>query len=151
MIIDASTIKDAAMRYRAGIHTEPTTAEFEAFSAWLDSRWQPIAHMVRFTPLQVDPTQLLIRWRNTSELLISTAYNDSPWLDRRSNARFRAVHDYDHIANGLGFDAQGEWGTLTKACETAPVSIHWILRSEIWFQAAAMLWFKSFQPQKLVR
>lgn len=141
----------AANDYLTGKHCEPTPAERQAFLAWLDDQYDAIKANVRFTPSEVDPTQLKLRYESTGQILISTAHNESPWLDRASNAHFRAVHDWHHLQHDLGFDVEGEHAAYLVAIASAPKSIHWILRSEIFLQAAACIETGSFQPQKLVK
>ena len=144
-------LKQAAETYINGQHTEPTATEMMWFRAWLETEFKAIQHCVRFTPSEVDPAQLKLRWLNTGELLISSANNDSPWLTATENVRFRAVHDWHHISLGLPFDAEGEYLAFEAAAASAPKAIHWILRSEIWYQAAACIHTGQFQEQKLVK
>lgn len=141
----------AAFWYFVGEHTEPTAQEKQAFLDWLASQYDAIKAIVRFTPSEVDPAQLKLRYANTGQILTSTAHNDSPWLDKASNAHFRAVHDWHHIQRNLGFDIEGEYAAYLAAIDSAPKAIHWILKSEIYLQAAACIETGCFQPQKLVR
>ena len=141
----------AAFWYFVGEHTEPTIQEKQVFFDWLTGQYDAIKAIVRFTPSEVNPAQLKIRYENTGHILTSTAHNDSPWLDKASNAHFRAVHDWHHIQHDLGFDADGEHAAYLMAITSAPKDIHWILKSEIYLQAAACIETGSFQPQKLVR
>ena len=144
-------VTDAANRYLNSPHTEPTYAEKLYLDAWIETEYEAIKSRVRFTPSEVDPAQFLLRYENTSELLISTANSEHPFLSKRQNARFRAVHDWHHIMMGFGFDIVGEYMAFEYAASIAPPAIHWILRSEIWFQAAAQSVTGIFQPQKCVR
>jgi hypothetical protein len=145
------THSQAANAYLTGSHCEPTQDEKQAFLSWLASQYNAIKADVRFTPSEVDPAQLKMRHANTGQILISTAHNESPWLDRASNAHFRAVHDWHHLQHGLGFDAEGEYAAYLVAINSAPKAIHWILRSEIYLQAAACIETGTFQPQRLVK
>ena len=82
---------------------------------------------------------------------MSTAHNVHPhWLPMH-NKMFRAVHDWDHIQHGCGFDLGGETQAFTATAATAPDSIRWILYSEIVLQAAAAIHTGEFQRQKLVK
>ena len=144
-------VRTAAELYATSQHQEPTTAERVIFEDWLKREFDKIKYMVRFTPSEVDPTQMLIRLEETGQLLISSANSDSPWLTKKENVRFRAVHDYHHVRYGLSFDTDGEFMAFMAASAEAPKEIHWILRSEIWLQAAACSFFGGFQAQKLVR
>ena len=148
--MDLDTIAHVARFYNEAEHTEPTDTELETFRTWLNQAYGEIASFVRFTYQEVDPAQMLLRWRNTKQLLISTAHNDSPWMSKKENARFRAVHDFHHIRYNLAFDVEGEYMAFEAAASEAPIEIHWMLRSEIWFQAAACEFYNGFQQQKLV-
>ena len=92
-----------------------------------------------------------IYWEHTGRLLVSTAHNFHPHWMPLQNKMFRAVHDWDHIHNGCGYDLAGETAAYEAAMTTAPESIRWILYSEIVLQAAAAIHTGSFQRQKLVR
>ena len=76
---------------------------------------------------------------------------DSPYFEAGLNARFRAIHDWDHLQSGCGFDFAGETTVAGYAMSTAPESIRWILWSEVALQAAAAIHTGEFQPQKLVK
>jgi len=141
----------AANAYLTGSHCDPTPDEKQAFLAWLSGQYDAIKSDVRFTPSEVNPAQLKLRYASTGQILISTAHNDSLWLDKASNARFRAVHDWHHLEHGLGFDVDGEHAAYLVAINSAPKAIHWILRSEIFLQAAACIETGRFQPQRLVK
>lgn len=141
----------AANAYLTGSHCDPTPGERQTFLTWLASQYDAIKANVRFTPSEVDPAQLKLRYVNTGQILISTAHSDSLWLDRASNAHFRAVHDWHHLEHGLDFDVDGEHAAYLVAISSAPKAIHWILKSEIYLQAAACVETGSFQPQRLVK
>ena len=141
----------AAETYLNGTHTEPTEAEKECFLHWLAEEYKKIQAKVRYTYQEVDPAQFLLRHQNTGHLLISTAHSEHPWLTKKQNAHFRAVHDSHHLAMGLGFDIVGEYMAFEYAASIAPQAIHWILRSEIWYQAAAQVHTGTFQEQKCVK
>ena len=131
--------------------TRPSSEEYGTFCSWVFTRFQRIAAKVDFTEREVTPEFMLLRWQLHGRLLVSTAHNVHPhWLTLQ-NKWFRAVHDWDHIQSGAGFDLGGETQAFATAAETAPRSIRWILYSEIVLQAAAAIHTGSFQRQKLVR
>jgi len=144
------SVKSAAEAYLNGNHQQPTELELIIFSDWLKREFLKIQAIVRFTPSEVDPAQMLARFQATGQLLISSAHNDSIWLTGSQNVQFRAVHDFHHLRYGLTFGAEGEYMAFEAAASEAPSEIHWILRSEIWLQAAAAIHTGLFQPQKLV-
>ena len=125
--------------------------EYGAFVEWVSMRFNRIRHLVDFTEQEVDPQMMLIHWDLWGRLLISTAHNKHPhWLPFM-NAQFRAIHDWDHVIWGHGFDMEGETQAYLTAAATAPESIRWILYSEIVLQAAASIHTGEFQRQKLVK
>lgn len=144
-------VTETANHYLRSEHTEPTGAEKLYLDAWIEEQYEEIKGRVKFTPSEVDPAQFLLRYENTSELLISTAHSKHPFLTKRQNARFRAIHDWHHIMMGFEFNIVGEYMAFEYAASIAPPAIHWILRSEIWYQAAAQVMTGAFQPQKLVK
>ena len=140
-----------AAQYIRGKGCRPTADEYSAFCEWVGLRFRRIQDRVDFTEQEVSPELMLTHWNLHARLLVSTAHNTHPhWLPFL-NAQFRAVHDWDHIKSGCGFDMAGEACVAGYAMSTAPESIRWILWSEIALQAAAAIHTGSFQRQKLVR
>ena len=140
-----------ALQYILGEATEPTRAELATFERWIDRRFHRIEKMVWFTGEDVSPAEFLQTWEVQGRMLISTAHSKGlPWAES-TNAKFRAVHDWDHLRTGAGFDLDGEVSAYVAAAETAPDPILWMLYSEIVLQAAACIHTGRFQPQKLVK
>jgi len=110
-----------------------------------------IADRVDFMPIPVEPESMLAVWADKARLVVSTAYNENSVWSKDLNAKFRAVHDWDHVKGGFGFDWTGEATAAGYAIATAPESIHWILWSEIALQAAVVTLTGSFPAQKLVK
>lgn len=145
------TAEHLAAQYLKGKGQRPTPSERYAFSQWLQLRFNRIRQWVEFTSEEVSPDEMLEVWESRGILLVSTANNKHPhWLPIE-NAWFRAVHDWDHIQSGCGFDFAGETCAAGIAMATAPDCIKWILWSEIALQAAASIHTGSFQRQKLVK
>ena len=140
-----------ADQYINGQAVEPTAEEIATFTDWVNDRFERIARRVQFTPDEVTPERVQYWWNHYGLLLISTAHNEHPFWEGGVNARFRAIHDWDHLHGRFGFDMAGELCAAVYAMETAPESIRWILHSEIALQAAAAIHTGEFQPQKLVR
>ena len=140
-----------AAQYIRAKGSRPSSEEYTTFINWVNLRYRRIQDRVDFTPDEVDPGEMEAYWDLNARLLISTAHNIHPhWLPI-INAQFRAIHDWDHIMSGCGFDMAGEACVAGYAMSTAPESIRWILWSEIALQAAASIHTGSFQRQKLVR
>ena len=145
------TTETLAATYVRAKGTRPSADEYSTFSNWVGLKFSRIRHLVHFTEQEVTPSQMEIHWKLWGKLLVSTAHNTHPhWLPFL-NAQFRAVHDWDHLQHGCGYDLDGEVSAFVAASETAPESIRWILYSEIVLQAAAALHMGAFQRQKLVR
>ena len=140
-----------AAQYISGKAVDPTAGELTDFANWVNDRFERIARYVQFTPDEVTPDLMEETWDQHAILLISTAHNDHPYFEAGLNARFRAIHDWDHIQGSLGFNLAGELCAAGYAISTAPESIHWILWSEVALQAAAAIHTGEFQEQKLVR
>ena len=140
-----------AHQYIFGQAVEPTMREIMDFTQWVDSRYQLISHWVQFTPDEVIPEEIQRHWNDSAILLISTAHNSHPYWSGDLNARFRAIHDWDHIQGGFSFGLAGEVCAAGYAMSTAPESIRWIVWSEIALQAAAAIHTGEFQEQKLVK
>ena len=140
-----------AAQYIRAKGSRPSSEEYATFNSWVNLRYRRIQDRVDFTPDEVSPDEMQAYWDLNARLLISTAHNIHPhWLPV-INAQFRAIHDWDHIKSGCGFDMAGEACVAGYAMSTAPESIRWILWSEIALQAAASIHTGSFQRQKLVR
>ena len=144
-------IKTLAAQYISGKAAQPTMREVMDFCEWVDKRFASIARYVQFTEKEVDPGEMTAHWDHCAVLRVSTAHNDHPFWPADVNAKFRAVHDWDHIQGAMGFDLAGELCAAGYAISTAPESIHWILWSEVALQAAAAIHTGEFQPQKLVK
>ena len=145
------TLETLAQHYIFGEAIEPTAAEVATLERWVSRRYQRIEQLVWFTSDDVSPAEFMQTWEVQGRMLISTAHSEGlPWTEA-TNAQFRAVHDWDHLRTGAGFDLDGEVSAYVAAAETAPESILWILYSEIVLQAAACIATGRFQPQKLVK
>ena len=140
-----------AAQYISGKPEEPTMRELMDFTQWVDQRFDRISRYVQFTDAEVTPDEMECVWDESAVLKISTAHNDHPWWGPEVNAKFRAIHDWDHILGGFSFGWCGELTAAGYAMSTAPESIRWILWSEIALQACAAAHTGQFQPQKLVK
>ena len=145
------TAESLAKQYILGEAVTPTMRELMDFHQWVDTRFARIARWVDFTEAEVAPDVMAAEWDLNARLLISTAHNEHPHWDSEINAKFRAVHDWDHLQSGCDFDFAGETCVAGYAMSTAPESIRWILWSEVALQAAAAIHTGAFQPQKLVK
>lgn len=141
-----------ASQYMAGVHTQPTKAESEAFFRWLTEQYFNLPCRVKFVDAEVSPETMLHYYQFEQTLYISMLHSDDhPLLTPSQNWMFRAVHDYHHASKGFGFDATGEIQAALYAMSTAPAEIHWIIWSEVAMQACACVSTGEFQAQKLVK
>lgn len=145
------TAETLATTYIRTKGSRPTSDEYGTFAEWVRIKFGRIQHLVDFTEQEVSPQLMQTHWDLWGRLLISTAHNTHPFWLPYLNAQFRAIHDWDHIQHGCGYDLDGEVSAFVAASETAPESIRWILYSEIVLQAAAAIHTGAFQRQKLVK
>ena len=134
------TVESLAAQYISGEAATPTMRELMDFHQWVD-----------FTEVEVTPEDMEAEWDLNTRLLISTAHNEHPHWGPEINDKFRAIHDWDHLQSGCGFDFAGETCAAGYAMSTAPESIRWIIWSEVALQAAAAIYTGEFQEQKLVK
>ena len=129
----------------------PSHGELAMFRSWIHTEFSKIPASHRITRIDFSLDQVKQHYIKTGEIITSIIGIEHPFLTFIENVRFRALHDWHHIITGTESDFEGEVITYKAALRTAPKSIHWILRSEIVLQAAAMLHTGAFQEQKLVR
>ena len=140
--------KFLAELYLNGDSVNPTDSEISTFRAWIEQEFKIIPCPVDFVYQDVDLPQTERIYHDHNVLAISVLNCDHPFLTFRENAKFRAVHDWHHISRGYDSSLSGEIQSFEFARLSAPISIWWILHSEIVLQAAAMLYTGEFQPQK---
>lgn len=149
IIMDLITVLASAYRHASA--AVPSTGELTEFSRWIDREFAQIPCHVAFTTGEVSPEFMISTYQATGALLISTANSEHPFITAEQNARFRAVHDWHHLKHDCDFTFSGERKAFKVAAASAPMSIRWMLASEILLQAAACIYFEAFQPQKFVR
>jgi hypothetical protein len=140
-----------ASAYIKGAPVSPSHLELRTLKDWIDSQWRNIPAPIRYTPREVTLAAAIAHYFKSGELVISVAHNEHPHLSYNENAKFRAVHDWHHIIGGADDSMQGEILTYYIAQKCAPVSIHWLLFSEIILQAATATHTGKFPPQKMVK
>lgn len=146
------TAEQVGCCYLAAKGCTPSIEDQECFRGWLDAEYKRIASRVRYTPQEVDPAQMVERFKNTGELLISSAHNNPVgWMSKSDNLHFRAIHDWHHLAaDQPRFDWEGECQALRTALNYAPNQIQYLLASEIAGQAAVAISQGFFPSQKTV-
>jgi hypothetical protein len=138
-----------AKAYLEGVACPPTAAELLTFNDWIEKEFLAIPCLVKFWTGDVSLAECKAEFRKSATLNISTANNSHPYLSKSANAKFRAVHDWQHIVLSADDSFEGEYATY--AHNTAPEPIQWILFSEIVLQAAAAIYSGKFPAQKLVK
>jgi hypothetical protein len=139
-----------ANAYRGGAAVTPTDREIKVFAAWIDQKFLDIPCTVQFWSGDISLSECKDSFVQSGILNVSTAHNCHPILSKQQNAKFRAIHDWDHIILDANDGMIGEYTTWLH--NDAPNCIQWILFSEIVLQAAACLHADGeFQPQKLVK
>jgi hypothetical protein len=138
-----------ARAYQDGAACPPTGAELLALNAWIESEFKAIPCAVKFWTGDISLAECKAEFRKSATLNVSTAHNSHPYLTKSANAKFRAVHDWQHIVLSADDSFDGEFSTWWN--NNAPDSIQWVLFSEIVLQAAAAIYSGEFQAQKLVK
>jgi hypothetical protein len=149
MPMHARSVAELARAYKEGAACPPTGAELLALNTWIESEFKAIPCAVKFWTGDISLAECKAEFRNSATLNVSTAHNSHPYLSKSANAKFRAVHDWQHIVLSADDSFNGEFSTWWN--NNAPESIQWILFSEIVLQAAAAIYSGEFQAQKLVK
>jgi hypothetical protein len=144
-----NAISPLARAYVEGSDCPPTPAELQALIAWIEAEFEGIPCGVKFWTGDISLAECRTEFCKTGVLNISTAHNQHPYLSKSANAKFRAIHDWQHIVLSADDSFSGEFTTWWY--NQAPESIQWMLFSEIVLQAAAAIHYGEFQPQKLVK
>ena len=92
------TTESLALQYIQGEAVQPTASEVATLERWINRRFQRIEQLVWFTSDDVSPAEFLETWEIQGRMLISTAHSEGlPWTEA-TNAKFRAVHDWDPVS-----------------------------------------------------
>lgn len=133
-----------------GAAAQPSPAEVSELKLWIDSEFENLPCPVDFWYEEIDLAMANRIYQNSGVLAISVLNNGHPFLTFRENAKFRAIHDWHHIAHKIDSTLSGEIQAYKIARKSAPRAIWWLLHSEIVLQAAACIHFGDFQAQKFV-
>lgn len=138
-----------ARAYQEGATCPPTAAELHTLNSWIDAEFKAIPCSVKFWTGDISLSECKAEFRKSATLNVSTAHNSHPYLSKSANAKFRAIHDWQHIVLSADDSFEGEFSTWWN--NNAPESIQWILFSEIVLQAAVAIYSGEFPIQKLVK
>ena len=135
--------------YLDGSPCTPSAAELLTLNTWIESEFLAIPCLVKFWTGDVSLADCKAEFTKSGTLNVSTAHNHHPHLTKSANAKFRAVHDWQHIVLSADDSFDGEFSTWWN--NNAPDSIQWILFSEIVLQVAVAIHTGKFPAQKLVK
>ena len=138
-----------ARAYQEGTACPPTAAELLTLNTWIESEFKAIPCLVKFWTGDISLADCKAEFIKSGTLNVSTAHNQHPYLTESANAKFRAVHDWQHVILAADDSFEGEYATYWH--NNAPDSIQWILFSEIVLQASAAIHTGKFSAQKLVK
>lgn len=117
----------------------------EAVDVWFTDH-DPYADFEALRSDVLDNRRLLV-WRTQDD-------QSHPVLDRQTNNRFRAVHDYfGHIMADRGFDRHGEEAAWVRHSQMFTGLARRAMTTETRGQSSAFIWInggKEFPPQKAV-
>jgi hypothetical protein len=147
--LEARPVALFARAYQEGTACPPTAAELLTLNNWIESEFKAIPCLVKFWTGDVSLADCKAEFTKSGTLNVSTAHNHHPHLTKSANAKFRAIHDWQHIVLSADDSFNGEFSTWWN--NNAPDSIQWILFSEIVLQAAAAIHTGKFPAQKLVK
>lgn len=147
--LEARPIALFARAYQDGQACIPTATELDTLNSWIESEFKAIPCAVKFWTGDISLAECRAEFRKSATLNISTAHNSHPYLTKSANAKFRAIHDWQHIVLSADDSFNGEFSTWWN--NNAPESIQWILFSEIVLQAAVAIHTGKFPAQKLVK
>lgn len=146
---DARSVALFSAAYLGGAPCIPSAAELQEFNSWIELEFKSIPCAVKFWTGDITLAECKAEFIKSGTLNVSTAHNHHPHLTKSANAKFRAVHDWQHIELNANDSFNGEFSTWWN--NNGPDSIQWILFSEIVLQAAAVIHTGRFQAQKLVK
>ena len=147
--LEARPVALFARAYREGAACPPTPTELLTLNDWIESEFRAIPCAVKFWTGDISLAECKAEFRKSATLNISTAHNSHPYLSKSANAKFRTIHDWQHIVLSADDSFDGEYTTYWN--NNAPESIQWILFSEIVLQAAVAIHSGEFPAQKLVK
>lgn len=127
---------------------------FRILTDWVARLFATIRIPVRFVEYDPYPDAATMSDRVLRErvLLISTVGNEHPFLSPEQNLVGRAVHDLIvHVVCGCPFTGYGEFNAFEAQAALFPLSVRWVLFSEIVGQACYFLSRGEFPVQKVVR
>ena len=90
-------IAHLANAYLEGPPGTPTGAELLTLNNWIEKEFLSIPCVVKFWTGDISLAECRAEFRNSATLNVSTAHNNHPCLSKSANAKFRAIHDWQHI------------------------------------------------------
>lgn len=156
MPISKQDLKTLADAYRQGedmIGSPEARAMINEEIKRIEEAFEALSRKIGIKFVKHDPyrtfEEMRDRVRGERQMLVWTGESDTPLWDPVVNWKARAVHDWDHIQNGLDFSMEGEAGAFRVSAARMP-GLAPLYLSEIALQAAVYNYYKAFDPQKLV-
>ena len=127
---------------------------FEAMKPFVDKMFKRIEGVVDVEFVEEHPyataEELRQDVKQNGVLKISTLDAEHDIFDPKTNAKFRAVHDFmSHIQRGTKFDAKGEIASYNAHIQTMPPKSHPALFTEVVGQACTFIVSGKFAEQKI--
>ena len=138
----------------APAYEESAVASFEAMKPFVDKMFARIegvidVHFVEEHPYE-NADELRQDVKRNGVLKISTLDAEHDVFDERTNAKFRAIHDFmSHIQRKTEFDAKGEIASYNAHLQTMPPASHPALFTEVVGQACSFIVNGKFPEQKV--
>ena len=127
---------------------------FEAMKPFVDKMFKRIEGVIDVHFVEEHPYANADELRQDVEqnkiLKISTLDAEHEIFDNRTNAKFRAIHDYmSHIQRNTEFDAKGEIASYNAHLQTMPPKSYPALFTEVVGQACSFIVNGQFPEQKV--
>ena len=135
-------------------YEESAVASFEAMKPFVDKMFARIegvidVHFVEEHPYE-NADELRQDVKRNGVLKISTLDAEHDVFDERTNAKFRAIHDFmSHIQRNTEFDAKGEIASYNAHLQTMPPKSYPALFTEVVGQACSFIVNGKFPEQKV--
>ena len=95
--LEARPVALFARAYREGQACPLTDAELLTLNTWIDAEFKAIPCAVKFWTGDISLAECKAEFTKSGTLNVSTAHNSHPYLTKSANAKFRAIHDWQHI------------------------------------------------------
>jgi len=135
-------------------YEDNAVASFEAMKPFVDKMFKRIEGVIDVHFVEEHPYENADELRQDVEqngvLKISTLDAEHDVFDPKTNAKFRAIHDYmSHIQRNTEFDGKGEIASYNAHLQTMPPAAYPALFTEVVGQACSFIVNGQFPEQKI--